>query len=116
MLEILAGPYRRFWILVVAVLALPLVVPPAFAQAEGVRETGPFSNEPTSEIERLEERLRLLEETYQRQIRELQEQLDELKEQVTESQEGQQEKELEALLAEAEEITADEKQKEEIAA
>lgn len=116
MLKILAGPYRRFWILVVAVLALPLVVPPAFAQAEGVRETGPFSNEPTSEIERLEERLRLLEETYQRQIRELQEQLDELKEQVAESQEGQQEKELEALLAEAEEITAEEKQKEEIAA
>ena len=115
MLEILAGPYRRFWILVVAVLALPLVVPPAFAQAEGVRETGPFSNEPTSEIERLEERLRLLEETYQRQIRELQEQLLELKEQVAESQEGHQEEELEALLAEAEELTAEEKQKEELA-
>ncbi|MGB5159873.1 MAG: hypothetical protein WBP10_07630 [Thermoanaerobaculia bacterium] len=115
MLEIPAGPQRRFWILILAVLALPLLVPPAIARAEGVQETGPSSNEPTTEIERLEERLHLLEETYQRQIRELQEELAELREQVAESQEDRQQEDLEALLAEAEELTAEEKLKEEVA-
>jgi len=114
-LEILVAPHRRFWVMFVAVLALPLAVAPAIARAEGVQETGPSSNEPTSEIERLEERLRLLEETYQRQIRELQEQLDELKEQVADSQEDREEEELGELLAEAAELTAEEKQREEVA-
>ncbi|NHZ73452.1 MAG: hypothetical protein GWP16_03155 [Nitrospirae bacterium] len=102
-MEIPAGPHRNPWILILVVLALPLAVPPATAQT-------------TNEIERLEKRLEELEETYQRQIRELQEQLTELKDKVADSQEGRQEDELEALLAEADELTAEEKLKEEVAA
>ena len=105
-----------FGILTLAFLCLPLAAPrPIEAQTAGTQESESATTAPTDEIERLEERLRLLEETYQRQIRELQEQLDELKEQVADSREEQQEGELEALLAEAAELTAEEKQKEEVA-
>ena len=86
-LERLVGRHRSSWILSLVVLALLWAVPPAIARAEGVQETGPSSKAPTTEIERLEQRLRFLEETYQRQIRELQEQLVELKGQVAESRE-----------------------------
>ena len=102
-MKIPAGPHRNTWILILVVLALPLAVPPATAQT-------------TDEIERLEKRLEELEQTYQRQIRELQKHLAELKDQVADSQKGRQEDELEALLAEADELTADEKLKEEEAA
>jgi len=115
-LERFAGHHGSSWILSLVVLALLWVVPPAKAQTEGAQESGPSSKEPTDEIERLEQRLRLLEDTYQLQIRELQEQLDELKGQVAESQQKRQDDELEALLAEADELTADEKLKEEEAA
>ncbi len=103
-------------ILTLAFLCLPLAAArPVEAQTAGTQESESAATEPTDEIERLEERLRRLEETYQRQILELQEELAELREQVSESQEDRQQEDLEALLAEAEELTAEEKLKEEVA-
>jgi len=115
-LERLTRRNGTFGILTLAFLCLPLAAPrPIEAQTVGTQESESAATEPKDEIELIEERLRRLEETYQRQIRELQEELAELREQVSESQEDRQQEDLEALLAEAEELTAEEKLKEEVA-
>jgi TolA-binding protein len=102
--------------LILVVLAPVLGRLPAYAQTQDSQGTENPTPYPTDAIRRLEKRLQVLEETYQRQIRELQEQLIELEEQVVASQEVRQEEDLEALLAEADELTADEQRKEELAA
>ncbi len=115
-MKTLPGPHRNSWILILVALALVLGSLPAYAQTQDAQATEKPTPDPTDAIRRLEERLQVLEETYQRQIRELQEQLMELEEQVVASQEVRQDEDLEALLAEAEELTADEQRKEELAA
>ena len=112
-MEIPVGRHRRYWILILVILALPLGVPPANAQSEETQEVG---DDPAEDIRRLEQRLEELEESYPRPIPQLQGQRTELKGQVAESQTQKQDAELEALLAEAEELTADENLKDEEAA
>ena len=112
-MEIPSGRHKTHWILILAILVLPFAVRPVGAQTEASQELG---DNPAEEIRRLEQRLEELEAAYQRQIRELQEQLTELKGQFAESQKQRQDDELEALLAEAEELADDEKVKEEAAA
>lgn len=112
----LKGPYRPLLISLLAAVALLLGVLPIAGQTGDPEATEEPPMEPADEIRRLEERLREIEEGYQRQIDELQRQVEALKAQMSAAREEREEEELEALLDEAAELTAEEKQKEELAA
>ena len=102
--------------LVVLLLIGALLVshPPAVAQTpEEARDQVPEEPrdepaDPAAELERLKEQIRKIEELHARQMRELGERLAELEAQLAAAESAREEEELAELLAEAEELTAEE--------
>lgn len=96
----------------VLLVLLCLVLVPGLAVAAEEPESGDEPADPAAEARRLEERIRELEETFARQLEELRQRLAELEAQLAVAGAAGQQEELDALLAEAEELTAEEEARE----